>query len=321
MAERPALLATRKLPDAVTARLSRDYRATLNPADRRYSGAELIAAANGHDALLIAPTERMTPEALAALPASIRAIATFSVGFEHVDLAAAKARGIVVTNTPDVLTDATADIAMLLILGASRRASEGEQMVRDDRWTGLGLAEMLGRQVSGKRLGIFGMGRIGRALARRARGFDMTIHYCNRQRLAPELEQGAVFHADPEAMLPHCDVLSINCPASAATHHFLNTQRIARLPDGAIVVNSARGTIVDDDALIAALRSKKLFAAGLDVYENEPKIHPAYRTLPNVFLLPHLGSATVETRDAMGFKCLDNLDAFFAGRTPPDRLA
>jgi lactate dehydrogenase-like 2-hydroxyacid dehydrogenase len=321
MTERPAILVTRKLPDAVAARLLRDYRPTLNPGDRRYSAAELVAAATGHDALLISPTERMTAEIIGTLPAPVRVIATFSVGFEHIDLDAAKARGLIVTNTPDVLTDATADIAMLLILGAARRASEGERMVRDDRWTGLGLTEMLGRHVTGRRLGILGMGRIGRALARRARGFDMTIHYSNRRRLPPDLEQGAAFHADPEAMLPHCDVLSINCPASPETHHFLNAARIARLPDGAIVVNSARGTIVDDAALIAALRSGKLFAGGLDVYENEPRIHPDYRTLPNAFLLPHLGSATVETRNAMGFKCVDNLDAVFAGRNPPDRLA
>jgi len=320
MAGRPAIFVTRILPDAVTARLQRDYRATLNPDDRAIGGPELTAGAVGHDALLISSREAMTADTLAALPASIRVIATCSVGFEHIDLVAAKARGIVVTNTPDVLTDATADLAMLLILGAARRAGEGERLVRSDSWHGLGLAEMLGRQVSGKRLGILGMGRIGRALAKRARGFDMIVHYSNRRRLPPELEQSATFHADPDAMLPCCDVLSINCPASAETRGFLNAQRIARLPDGAIVVNSARGAIVDDDALIAALRSNKLFAAGLDVYENEPRIHPDYRTLPNVFLLPHLGSATLETRNAMGFKCLDNLDAVFAGRQPPDRL-
>lgn len=321
MAEAPIVLVTRRMPDAVTDRLLRDYRPRLNPEDRPIAAGEIAAAAKGCDALMIAPPLQMTAAVIAALPGSVRAIATFSVGFEHIDLAAAKARGIAVTNTPDVLTDATADIAMLLILGASRRASEGERMVREDRWTGLGLTVMLGRQVTGKRLGILGMGRIGRALARRARGFDMTIHYANRRRLPPELEQGAVFHADPEDMLPHCDVLSINCPATPETRHYVNAARIAKLPDGVIVVNSARGPIVDDQALIAALRSGKLFAAGLDVYENEPAIHPDYRTLRNVFLLPHLGSATVETRDAMGFKCLDNLDAVFAGREPPDRLA
>ncbi len=320
MTDRPAIFVTRKLPDAVTARLSRDYRATLNPADRRYGAAELAAAAAGHDALLVSPTERLGAEAVAALPGTVRAIATFSVGFEHLDLAAAKARGIIVTNTPDVLTDATADIAMLLILGAARRAGEGERLVRDGRWTGLGLTEMLGRHVTGKRLGILGMGRIGRAVAKRARGFDMRIHYSNPRRLPTDIEQGAVFHHDPEELLPHCDVLSINAPASPETRRYLNAARIARLPDGAIVVNTARGAIVDDDALIAALRSGKLFAAGLDVYENEPAINREYVTLPNVFLLPHLGSATLETRDAMGLKCLDNLDAVFAGREPPDRL-
>jgi lactate dehydrogenase-like 2-hydroxyacid dehydrogenase len=174
--------------------------------------------------------------------------------------------------------------------------------------------------VTGKRLGILGMGRIGQAVAKRARGFDMTIHYSNRKRLEPGQEQGAVFHADPNDMLPNCDFLSINCPASPETHHFLNAERIARLPDGAIVVNTARGTIIDDEALIAALKSGKVAAAGLDVYENEPNLNPGYRPLENTFLLPHLGSATVETRNAMGFKCLDNLDAFFAGKAPPDRL-
>src|SRR5262249_30816379 len=211
MVERPAIFVTRTLPDAVTARLLRDYRATLNPDDRAIGGPELIAGAVDHDALLISSREAMTAETLAALPVSIRAIATFSVGFEHIDLPAAKTRSIVVTNTPDVLTDATADLAMLLILGASRRAGEGERLVRCDGWRGLGLAEMLGRQVSGKRLGILGMGRIGRALAKRARGFDMTIHYSNRGRLPPELEQGATFHADPDPMLPSSAPLSIHC--------------------------------------------------------------------------------------------------------------
>jgi lactate dehydrogenase-like 2-hydroxyacid dehydrogenase len=310
---------TRVLPFEALDRLRAAHEVEEWPGDMPPSPTDLRAHARDADALLTLITDRVDTAVLDAAP-RLRAIANMAVGTDNIDVAAAAERGVAVGNTPDVLTDATADIAMLLILGAARRAGEGERMVRDDRWAGLGLAEMLGLQVSGKRLGIFGMGRIGRALARRARGFDMTIHYCNRKRLTPELEQGAIFHADPEAMLPHCDVLSLNCPASAETRRFLNAQRIARLPDGAIVVNSSRGAIVDDDALIAALRSNKLFAAGLDVYENEPRIHPDYRTLPNVFLLPHLGSATVETRNAMGFKCLDNLDAIFAGRPPPDRL-
>jgi glyoxylate reductase len=315
------VLVTRKLPDAVTRRLERDYEANLNPDDHLYDGEDIVRLSAGMDAILICPTDKMTAPVLARLPESVRAIATFSVGHEHVDLAAARGRGLVVTNTPDVLTDATADIAILLMLGAARRAHEGERMIRDATWRSWGPTYMLGLHMTAKRLGILGMGRIGQAVAKRARAFDMTIHYSNRSRLPADLECGAIFHSDADAMLPHCDFLSINCPASAETRHFLNAQRIAKLPDGAIVVNTARGAIVDDEALIAALKSGKLAAAGLDVYEGEPNINQGYRPLSNTFLLPHFGSATIETRNAMGFKCLDNLDAYFGGRVPPDRVA
>jgi len=315
---KPKILVTRKLPPAVTARLVQHYDATLNEADRILTPEEIVADAAGKDALLICPTDKITAQLIGQLPASIKMIATFSVGYEHIDVAAARGRGIAVSNTPDVLTDATADIALLLMLGAARRAYEGEKMVREATWKSWATTFMLGTHMTGKRLGIFGMGRIGQAVARRARGFDMQIHYSNRRRLPTDLEQGAVFHANPTDMLGVCDFLSLNCPSSAETHHWLNAERIARLPDGAIVVNTARGAVVDDTALIAALKSGKLFAVGLDVFENEPNIHPDYRTLDNVFLLPHLGSATVETRNAMGFKALDNLDAFFAGRPLPD---
>ena len=245
---------------------------------------------------------------------------SFSVGYEHIDIAAAKARGIQVTNTPDVLTDATADIALLLLLAAARRAHEGALMVRENRWSGWSTTQLVGVHVTGKRLGILGMGRIGRAVAQRARGFEMEIHYNNRSRLPEELEQGAIFHSDPEELLPHCDFLSINCPASPEMHHFLDRRRIAMLPERAVVVNTARGPLVDDDALIEALNSGRIAAAGLDVFEGEPNIDPRYRDVVNAFLLPHMGSATVETRNDMGFKCLDNLDAFFAGKTPSDAL-
>jgi lactate dehydrogenase-like 2-hydroxyacid dehydrogenase len=321
MAPKPRILVTRKLPAAVEARAARDYRATLNPEDTLYDGEALLKAAEGCDGLLPCPTDKLSAEAVARLPASVRVIATFSVGHEHIDLAACKNRGIAVGNTPDVLTDATADIALLLMLGAARRAYEGERLVREATWGAWGPTSMLGTHMTGKRLGIYGMGRIGQAVAKRARAFDMQIHYHNRSRLAPELEQGAVFHAAPEDMLPHCDFLSINAPSSPDTNNFLDARRIAQLPDGAIVVNTARGPLVDDEALIAALKSGKLAAAGLDVFTGEPKIHPGYRSLPNTFLLPHLGSATVETRNAMGFKALDNLDAFFAGRPLPARVA
>jgi lactate dehydrogenase-like 2-hydroxyacid dehydrogenase len=246
-------------------------------------------------------------------------IATFSVGYEHVDVAAAARRKILVSNTPDVLTDATADIAMLCLLGAARRAHEGITMLRTHNWVGWTPTQLMGVHVTGKRLGILGMGRIGQALADRARAFRMTIHYSNRTRLAPDLEKGAVFHANPDDMLAHCDILSINAPMTPETHKWVNAVRIARLPKGAIVVNTARGGVVDDEALIAALKSGHLASAGIDVFDGEPKIHQGYYGLQNAFLLPHMGSATVETRNAMGFKALDNLEAFLLrGQPPPD---
>jgi lactate dehydrogenase-like 2-hydroxyacid dehydrogenase len=210
---------------------------------------------------------------------------------------------------------------MLLMLGAARRASEGERLVRTREWKDWSPSFMVGTQLTGKRLGIIGLGRVGRVVAKRARGFDMEVHYNNRRRVPPELEKGAVYHPTPEGLMPQCDFLTLHCVASPATTGLLNAERIALLPDGAIVVNASRGAVIDDNALIAALKSGKLAAAGLDVYNNEPDIHPEYRKLPNVFLMPHIGSATKETRDAMGFRALDNLDAIFAGREPRDRVA
>ncbi len=319
MTKKPTILVTRRLPPAVEARAARDYDARLNADDRVY-GADLPALVEGCEALLICSSEKMTQAMIAALPKSIRAIATFSVGYEHIDVAAAKARGIVVTNTPDVLTDATAEIAMLLLLAAARRAREGLTLVAENQWNKWYTTMLLGRQLSGKRLGILGLGRIGRALATRASGFGMEIHYHNRARLSPDLEQGAVFHPDPEALLRVSQFFSLNCPSTPEMRHFLNAERLGLLPEGAVVVNTARGDLVDDQALIEALRSGRVFAAGLDVFAGEPAIEPAYRKLDNAFLLPHLGSATAETRDAMGFCALDNLDALFAGKRPPNAL-
>ncbi len=321
MSEQLTVLVTRKLPEAVEDRLRRDYDARLNPDDRFYPSDELVALADGADAILPCHTEILSAEVIARLPNSVRAIVNFSVGVNHVDLDAAKARGIVVTNTPDVLSDATAEIAMLLMLGAARRASEGEALMRSGEWDAWSPAFMVGIQMTGKRLGIIGMGRVGQVVARRARGFDMAVHYHNRRRLDAEIEAGAVYYDTLEGLLPRCDFLSIHCPATPETHHLLDARRIALLPDSAIVVNTARGAIVDDEALIAALASGKVAAAGLDVFNNEPDIHPAYRELENTFLLPHVGSATRETRDAMGFRALDNLDAIAAGRAPRDRVA
>lgn len=321
MTDRPAVLVTRKLPAAVEERLRRDYHPRLNPEDRLYSSDELIDRAEGAGAILACHTEHFTANVIARLPKSVRAIANFSVGVDHVDLQAAKGRGIIVTNTPDVLADATAELTLLLMLGAARRAAEGEELVRTGKWNTWSPSFMVGVQVTGKRLGIIGMGRVGQVTAKRARGFDMKIHYHNRARLAPEREAGAIYHETIEALLPHCDFLALHCPATPETRGLLNAERIALLPDGAIVVNAARGAVVDEDALIAALKSGKLYAAGLDVFNNEPNINPSFRALTNTFLLPHIGSATRETRDAMGFRALDNLDAIFAGRAPRDRVA
>ncbi len=209
----------------------------------------------------------------------------------------------------------------MLVLAAARRAGEGERMVRAGKWNGWAPTQLMGVHVSGKRLGIIGMGRIGRAVAHRARAFGMDIHYHDMQHLGPDLDEGATFHADVEEMLPFCDFLSLHCPLNADTRHFINAEHIAHLPDGAVIVNASRGPVVEDEALIAALKSGKVAAAGLDVYEGEPAVNPGYLDLDNVFLAPHLGSATVETRNAMGFRALDNLDAFFAGREPGDRVA
>ena len=320
MADRkPRVLATRLFPLDVESRLAASFDAILNPEDRQYDGPALIKASEGCDGIMCAAGDALTAETIAGLPASVRIIATFSVGYEHVDVAAAAKRNIAVSNTPDVLTDATADIALLCLLGAARRAHEGTTMLRTHNWVGWTPRQLMGVHVTGRRLGILGMGRIGQAIADRARAFRMTIHYSNRSRLPPELEKGATFHADPDAMLPHCDVLSINTPMTVATRKWVNAERIAKLPKNAIVVNTARGGVVDDEALIAALKSGRLAAAGLDVFDGEPRIHKDYYDLENAFLLPHMGSATVDTRNAMGFKALDNLEAFLLnGRTPPD---
>jgi lactate dehydrogenase-like 2-hydroxyacid dehydrogenase len=318
-ARKPRVFATRLFPEAVEARLTAHFDARLNPDDTQYDGQALAKLTEGFDAIMCAAGDPLNAATIAALPASIRMIATFSVGYEHVDVAAAAKRGIKVSNTPDVLTDATADITMLCLLGAARRAHEGITMLRTHSWVGWTPRQLMGVHVTGKRLGILGMGRIGQAVAERARAFRMTIHYSNRKRLPPDLEKGAIFYANPDDMLPEVDILSINAPMTPETRKWVNAERIAKLPKGAIIVNTARGGVVDDDALINALTSGRLAAAGIDVFDGEPRIHQGYYGLENAFLLPHMGSATVETRNAMGFKALDNLEAFLLrNETPPD---
>ncbi len=312
------LVVTRRLPPAVEARASRDYDALLNAGD--LPRADIPALCAGAAALLCCPADRIDAAVVAVLPDSVRVVGTFSVGTDHLDLPALHARGIAVVNTPDVLSVATAELTMLLILAAARRAGEGERLLRAGRWDGWAPTQLLGTQVSGRRLGILGMGRIGREVARMAAAFGMAVHYRNRGRLAPGLERGATFHAADETFLPQCEVLSLNAPGGLGTRHWLDAARIAQLPRGAIVANAARGTLVDDAALVAALRSGQVAAAGLDVYEGEPRVHPDYLALENVVLLPHLGSATVATRDAMGFAALDGIDAVLARRKAVNRV-
>lgn len=317
---KPTILVTRRMPEAVEARLRRDYDARLNADDRIYSEAELAAKAAEADAMLICTSEKITPVLLARLPDRLKVISTFSVGYEHIDVAACRARGIMATNTPGAMTEATADIALLLMLGAARRGYEAQQLVRQGQWKGWHATMLLGIDLSGKRLGIYGMGRIGQAVARRARGFGMTIHYYNRSRLPADQEQDATYHSSLESLLKVSDVLSVNAPSTPETRGILNAARIALLPDGAVVVNTARGDMIDDEALIAALHSGKLRAAGLDVFAGEPALNRAYLDLPNAYLLPHVGSATIETRNRMGFMALDNIDAVLQGRPAPHPL-
>jgi lactate dehydrogenase-like 2-hydroxyacid dehydrogenase len=313
------VLVTRRLPAAIEALAAEDFDARLTASDVAIT--DLVARAEGADAVLCCPGDVLDARTIAALPASVKVIGTFSVGYDHIDVEAARARGIKLCNTPDVLSIATAECAMLLLLAAARRAGEGERLVRCGTWEGWAPTQLLGTQVSDRRLGILGMGRIGREIARMARGFGMEIHYRDMARLPPELEQGAIFHDSDAGFLPVCQFLSLNAPGGEGTLHWLNSERIAKLPLGAVVVNAARGTLVDDEALIAALRSGQVAAAGLDVYAGEPRLNRAYLTLENVVLLPHLGSATTETRDAMGRIVLSGIAALLAGETPTNVVA
>lgn len=321
---KPTLLMTRHFPPAVEARAARDYTTVPNPSDTPMQGEAIARAATqaGAAGILCAAGDAMTAETLAALPESLRIVATFSAGTDHIDLKAAAARGLPVTNTPDVLSVATAEIAMLLILTAARRGGEGERLLRARQWTGWAPTQLLGVTLAGKRLGILGMGRIGQELARMARGFGMEIHYRNRNPLPAAEAGGAVYHDSDEGFLGAIDVLSMHIPGGAATRHWLDARRIALLRPGAIVVNTGRGSTVDDAALCEALSRGHLRAAGLDVFDGEPKLFEGYHDTPNLVLLPHLGSATVEARDAMGHLALDNLDAvLLRGEAPPNRVA
>ena len=321
MSDKPKILVTRRHLAATEDRLTADYDATLNTDDHIMEADEIVAAADDMDALLICVTEPMDAATIERLPDSVRTVLTLSVGLDHIDTGAAKARGIAVLNTPDAVTNPTAEVGMLLLLGAARRAAEGAAMMRAGEWTSWSPRQMIGKEITGSELGIFGMGRIGQTVAARARAFDMTIRYHNRTRLSFEQEKSASYYTSVEGLLPSSPFLMICAPSTPETQGFLNAERIALLPDGAIVVNIARGELIDDDALVDALRSGKGAGAGLDVFNGEPNdIHPAYLELPNVFMTPHIGSGAERSRAAMGDMLLDGLDLLLAGELVPNRV-
>ena len=320
MMSKPRLWITRRLSDATLERAERDYDTVVNHADTPGTAEELIAASAEFDAIIPCHSEHFSAEVVAQFADRLKIVANHSVGVDHCDLPALKARGITVTNTPDVLSDATAELAMLLMLGAARHAVAGDRIVRTGAWDFWSPSFMVGKQVTGARLGIVGMGRVGRAFAKKAKGFDMELHYHNRTELPTDQTFGATYHDSVESLLKASDFLSLHCPATPETTDLMNKRTFALLPKGAVIVNAARGALVDEAALLDALESGQVSAAGLDCFKVEPGGNPAFAAHENIFMLPHIGSATTRTRDAMGFRALDNLDAFFAGRTPGDLL-
>ncbi|HJV27257.1 MAG TPA: D-glycerate dehydrogenase [Aromatoleum sp.] len=321
---RPRIVLTRRWPAAVEQRLAERYEVVLNEDDHPLSPDELRDALMSADALLTTVSDRVDAGVLAVDAPRAKVLVNYGVGFNHIDVAAATARGIVVTNTPDVLTDCTADLALTLMLMIARRAGEGEREVRAGAWSGWRPTHLVGSRVSGKVLGLIGMGRIGRAVARRAQlGFGMQVLYYNRSPVpANELEglDARACHS-VEEVLAAADFVSLHCPGGVTNRHLMNRERLAHMQRHAFLINTARGDVVDEAALAWALANGIIAGAGLDVYEAEPRIHEGLLTLPNVVLLPHLGSATEETRVGMGLRAMQNLDAFFDGRVPPDRVA
>ena len=304
------ILITRKLIKSSEEYATSIFDVKLNTKDRVLTKDELISQSNDCDGILTSLTEKLDVDTISKLSGKIKIISNFAVGVGNIDLDAAKKRNIVVTNTPDVLTDATAEIAILVLLGAARRAKEGMEWANKKNWK-WSADFLMGKQLTGSRLGILGMGRIGRAVADRARSFGMKIHYYNRSRLDKNLEKDAIYHKSLESLLSVSNFFSIYCPATKETKHIINSKTIKHFPDGAIISNSARGDMIDDDAMVEALKNGKIFSLGLDVYNGEPNIHPEYLTLPNVFVIPHLGSATIKTRTAMGDLAINNVDEFF----------
>jgi lactate dehydrogenase-like 2-hydroxyacid dehydrogenase len=317
---KPILVVTSHFIEPVEARIDNNYEVRRKTDGTLFTRDELLAAAEGADAMLITPFDKLDAEFFRRVSPSVKVISTTSVGVDHIDMHAAAERNIAIGYTPAEVTDATADIALLLLLGASRRAFEAQELVRSGEWTIPRAEALRSWQMTGKNLGIFGMGRIGQAVAKRARSFGMKIHYSNPHQLPAEKAGDAVFHTDPLELVKVSQFLSLNAPETPTTHRFLDAKTIALLPQHAIIVNTARGGLIKDDDLIEALKSGRVAAAGLDVYEGEPKLNPGYLELKNTFLTPHIGAATIEARTNMGMVALDNIDAVLNG-TPAPSLA
>ncbi|MEM7223440.1 MAG: D-glycerate dehydrogenase [Pseudomonadota bacterium] len=319
---KPLVIVTRRLPDVIETRMMELFDARLNIDDNPMSQAELIAAVKEAEVLVPTVTDRIDAGVLAQAGPNLRLIASFGTGVDHIDLKTARQRGISVTNTPGVLTEDTADMTMALILAVPRRLAEGERLVRSGAWGGWSPTSMLGHRISGKRLGIIGMGRIGQAVARRARGFGLSIHYHNRRRVHGDVEQEleATYWESLDQMASRMDILSVNCPSTPATYHLLSARRLKLLQPHCYIVNTSRGEVIDENALTRMLSAGEIAGAGLDVFENEPAINPKLLKMQNVVLLPHMGSATIEGRIAMGEKVLINIKTFADGHAPPDRV-
>ena len=322
VAGKPRVIVTRRLLPETEARMTELFDVTLNPDDVPMNREALLAAMQDCDVLVPTVTDRIDGAMIAAAGTRIGLIANFGAGVDHIDLAAARARKIVVTNTPSVFTDDTADMAMAMIISVPRRLPEGSRMLLDGKWTGWGPSNFLGSSLGGKRLAIVGMGRIGQAVAHRARGFGLEVIYHNRHRLPPAIENmlGARYEPDLDRLIAEADILTLHCPASAGTHHILDATRIASMKPSACVINTARGDIVDEEALIAALEGGRIAGAGLDVYAREPAVDPRLLALPNVVLIPHLGSATSEGRGAAGQRLIANVRFWIDGHRPPDQV-
>jgi glyoxylate reductase len=320
--KKPLVIVTRRLPDAIETRMMELFDARLNIEDTPMSQAQLIEAVEEAEVLVPTVTDRIDLGVLSHAGPNLKLIASFGTGVDHIDLKTARQRGINVTNTPGVLTEDTADMTMALILAVPRRLAEGERLVRSGEWRGWSPTSMLGHRIWGKRLGIIGMGRIGQAVARRARGFGLSVHYHNRRRVHPDIETEleATYWESLDQMLSRMDFISVNCPHTPATYHLLSARRLKLLQPHAVIVNTSRGEVIDENALTRMLQADEIAGAGLDVFEHEPAINPKLLKLDNVVLLPHMGSATFEGRIAMGEKVIINIKTFADGHTPPDRV-